>query len=127
MVIKKLFSNTKINPSHHQYLQQGNCDQGPSLNFFLLERLIQDTPISCKPDATVSILDGAVIVHMVKPQAVRLFPEYVQIQFIPYIKTQLRDVEKLDVIWDQYPLTSLKQHTREFRGAGTPSVSLAAH
>ena len=81
-----------------------------------LERLVQDTPISCKPDATVSrpILD-----HMVKPQVVRTFKEYVQIQFIHYINTQLPDVKRLDVIWDQYPLTSLKQQTRECRGAGT--------
>ncbi|KAK3730385.1 hypothetical protein QZH41_004674 [Actinostola sp. cb2023] len=72
------------------------------------------TPLTEMPgDIDVTIIDGAVVVNMVKPGIdERTFSEYATGSFIPYIKAQLRHVRRLDVIWDEYVENSLKATTR---------------
>ncbi|KAI0239208.1 Prolyl endopeptidase FAP [Lamellibrachia satsuma] len=49
-------------------------------------------------DATTSIvLDGAVIVQMLKPAAVKIFDEYDQEFFIPYLSTKLHTASRVDL------------------------------
>ena len=61
------------------------------------------------------ILDGAAIVNMIKPKSSKTFADYSSAEFIPYIKSQLKRVERLDVVWDQCQSNSLKCQTREIR------------
>ncbi|KAK3734169.1 hypothetical protein QZH41_005852 [Actinostola sp. cb2023] len=78
------------------------------------------TPLTEMPgDIDVTIIDGAVVVNMVKPGIdKRTFSEYATGSFIPYIKAQLRHVRRLDVICDEYVENSLKATTRCKRGSG---------
>ena len=78
------------------------------------------TPLTEMPgDFDVTIIDGAVVVNMVKPGIdERTFSEYATGSFIPYTKAQLRHVRRLDVIWDEYVENSLKATTRCKRGSG---------
>ena len=73
---------------------------------------------SVKPDVSAIILDGPAIVNMLKPPTKMLFSEYVNTIFIPYLENNLKNVNRVDVIWDDYHTNSLKASTREHRGSG---------
>ena len=67
----------------------------------------------------VLVLDGAAIVHLVKPNGVvTAFIEYADDQFLPYLQQQIHSVQRLDVVWDRYLLMTLKTATRQRRGRG---------
>ncbi len=65
-----------------------------------------------------TVLDGAVIVHILSTKAVSTFSEYAEQVFIPYLIDQLRSSTRIDVVWDTYIAESLKESTREKRGKG---------
>ena len=64
------------------------------------------------------IIDGSVVVNMIKPGTVETFAEYSGQCFLPYIKSQLSHAKRLDVVWDEYIANSLKATTRSKRGQG---------
>ena len=70
------------------------------------------------PLADVIILDGAAIINMLKPIGIKTFQEYATQVFLPYVKAQLRNVTRVDIIWDVYLEESLKSTARENRGRG---------
>ena len=70
------------------------------------------------PNVSALIIDGAAIVNMTKPKSAQTFEEYAMQKLLPYIKSQLENVERLDVVWDQYLPHSLKEQTRQVRGVG---------
>lgn len=70
------------------------------------------------PAVEAVILDGAVIVNMLKPGTARTFSDYASQIFLPYIERQLQQVQRLDVVWDEYFDNSLKTFTRSMRGKG---------
>jgi len=70
------------------------------------------------PAVTSVVLDGAVIVQMLKPGTAKTFEEYAHQVFIPYVEGQLRRASRLDLVWDSYKDGSLKTATREKRGKG---------
>ena len=85
--------------------------------------------LSCieQPDQEVSdppsmydctVLDGAVIVHILSTKAATTFSEYAEQVFIPYLLDQLQSSSRVDVVWDTYLSDSLKESTREKRGKG---------
>ena len=81
------------------------------------------------PKPTVLILDGAVCVEMLKPQFCKTFQEYSEKVFLPYITKSLENVQRVDLVWDEYIPNSLKACTREKRGTGArrrvlPSVTV---
>ena len=76
----------------------------------------QAEPQSEAPTVTAVVLDGAVIVQMLKPGTAKTFDEYAQQVFIPYVVRQLQHVSRLDLVWDSYRADSLKASTREQRG-----------
>ena len=45
---------------------------------------------------------GAAIVNMIKPKNAKNFAEYAENNLEPFLKSQLEDVERLDIVWDQY-------------------------
>jgi len=59
-------------------------------------------------DATSIVLDGAAIILMTKPAAVKTFDEYAKHVFIPYISSQMLCVLRVDLGWDTYTDDSLK-------------------
>lgn len=79
------------------------------------------------PAVDVIILDGAAIVNMMKPVGVKTFQEYATIVFLPYIKAQLANVKRLDIVWDVYRPDSLKSTTRVKRGKGVRRRVAATH
>jgi len=64
------------------------------------------------------VLDGAVIVHCLPTTSVGSFHQYADRVFLPYLKKQLQDTSRLDVVWDTYIPDSLKESTRKKRGDG---------
>ena len=82
----------------------------------LMECLTKSSqPASIHPGIDAKVLDGAAIVHMVRPGACRTFEEYSQQRFLPYITSQLETVSIVDIVWDRYLTDSLKQSTRDRR------------
>ena len=74
------------------------------------------------PDVDVKIVDGAALVHILDPKksqvSVKIFHDYAQIVFLPYIERMLQDVVRIDVVWDTYVEDSLKAQTRMNRVSG---------
>jgi hypothetical protein len=83
-----------------------------------LERHCPDA-VRITPEVDAILLDGAAVVNILKPGAAKTFLEYAEIMFLPYLESQLRNTQRLDVIWDEYLYDSLKSMTRKHRGKGT--------
>lgn len=62
---------------------------------------IGETPVS-QPPVQVKIIEGAAIIHMLKPRTARDFKEYIENVYIPFIVRECTNVERLDVVWDRY-------------------------
>ena len=71
---------------------------------------------SIQPTIDAAILDGAIIVQMLKPGTAQTFEDYFNYVFAPYIARQLETVQRVDVVWDVYHEDSLKRCTRKKRG-----------
>ena len=63
---------------------------------------------SQRPSVEALLLDGAAIGNMLKPGASKTFQEYSKTIFLPYVTNLLRNVERVDVVWDRYLPGSLK-------------------
>jgi hypothetical protein len=85
-----------------------------------LEKLISPQEhILTNPAVTVIIIDGAAIVNMLKPGVTtKTFQDYATQVFIPFIARQLRNADRVDIVWDEYFQDSLKAKTRSKRGKG---------
>ena len=70
------------------------------------------------PVADVIILDGSAIINMLKPIGVKTFQDYATHVFQPFIKAQLQNVTRIDIIWDVYLEDSLQSNARENGGRG---------
>ena len=64
------------------------------------------------------VLDGAVCCKYVKPRAAKTFLEYSDQVFYPFIESKLRNISRVDVVFDQYLPDRLKETTRQKRGKG---------
>ena len=83
----------------------------------LVHCLEVDTIFSC-PNVDVKIIDAAVVVNMLPPGISKYFKDYATYVFVPYIIKQAQYTKRVDLVWDRYLPTSLKQGTRETRGSG---------
>ena len=70
------------------------------------------------PNPSVVVLDSAFCVQMLKPQFCTTFMEYSEMVFLPYIKQSIENVQRLDLVWDEYIPNSLKASTRQKRCTG---------
>ena len=70
------------------------------------------------PPTSCIVLDGAVIIHLLKPATVKTFNEYAQQVCVPYIRSKLHQATRLDLVWDRYIKDSLKGTARGKRGKG---------
>ena len=69
--------------------------------------------------ATIAALDMAVVIHMVKPGTkTHNFKDYAHLNVIPFLKSQLTTMKRVDSLWESYRLgsLSLKSGTRIKRG-----------
>ena len=96
--------NQSFPPSLSQY---GKLRSGTKSD--LLSCLKKNGPAQAqRPSVEALLLDGAAIVNMLKPGASTTFQEYSETVFLPYVTNQLRNVERVDVVWDRYLPGSLK-------------------
>lgn len=70
------------------------------------------------PRVTAKLVDGAVLVNMIRPGTSRTFGEYADV-FSNYVQKELSSTLRVDVVWDRYLDDSLKNCTRLNRGEGT--------
>ena len=72
------------------------------------------------PETSAKVIDGAVVVQMIKPVNVETFGDYARYNFIPYIKKNFQNekVTRIDLVFDRYFPLSLKNDTRKQRGQG---------
>ena len=70
------------------------------------------------PNPSVVVLDYALYVEMLKPQFCKNSMEYSEKVFLPYIKQSIENVQKLDLVWDEYIPNNLKASTRQKRRTG---------
>ena len=71
-----------------------------------------------RPVTTVAVLDGAVLVQMLRPRSAVTIGQYFREVFAPYILSWFETNDCVDIVWDVYSKTSLKSRTREQRGTG---------
>lgn len=64
------------------------------------------------------VLDGAVIVQMLRPVGCKTFDDYKNKIFMPHIMSLLKKCNRVDIVFDVYKSDSLKLTTREHRGRG---------
>ena len=106
-----------------------NCDFPPSLTSQgqmhkgtkseIIKCLESEVPaVYTSPKIDVTILDGAFIVQSLRPGTTSTFEEYADHLFYHYILSCLRDVSRLDILWDSYKTDSIKYVTRKKRGSG---------
>ena len=79
-----------------------------------------DSVTTVCPVTSIVILDGAAIIQMLKPVAVKTFEEYTSQIFVPYIMSQFQKALRVDLVWDRYIEGSLKSTARAKRGKGIP-------
>ena len=70
------------------------------------------------PQITAVVLDGAMVVHSLSPVASKTFSDYVTQVFVPHIQNILKNIDRVDIVFDVYNEQSLKTSTREKRGSG---------
>lgn len=70
------------------------------------------------PASTCLVLDGAVVIQMLKPGSASTFGKYAREIFVPYLASQMQRATRLDIVWDRYLKLSLKGAAREKRGQG---------
>lgn len=69
-----------------------------------------------EPKVSAVVIDGAALVHMLKPGQAKTFQEYSDTVFLPHILSFLDD--RVDIVWDSYHDDSLKSSVRMKQGSG---------
>ena len=68
--------------------------------------------------ATVQVVDMAVIIHMVPPTRALTSNEYVPLHIVSFLKAQMTTtVQRIDAVWDTYPEQNLKSQTQQRLGS----------
>lgn len=82
-----------------------------------LEQHAQGT-CNVRPPTDATIMDGAVLVNLLRPGGCKTFGDYALKVFIPYVQREHSLALRVDIVWDQYYENSLKGQTREKRVSG---------
>ena len=70
------------------------------------------------PISDCKIFDGAAVVHALPSTTVSTFDSYTENVIIPFILNHLQSSKRVDIVWDTYKASSIKDSTREKRGNG---------
>ena len=84
----------------------------------ILQCIVPKDLESVRPETTAAVLDGAVLIQMLRPRNAVTLGEYYMEEFVPYILSWFEWNTRVDIVWDVYSSTSLKSGTREQRGRG---------
>jgi hypothetical protein len=63
--------------------------------------------VATAPCIDALIIDGAVVVNILKPGSAITFDDYANKVIIPYIESHLSSVYRIDVVWDRYGCASV--------------------
>ena len=104
--------NQNFPPSISQQGMLRSCQKSELLT--CVENLITTPQQLEAPKVQVKLIDGAALVNIMKPLPNSTFKQYVSNKITKYIVSQLHDdVSRIDVIWDEYIIDSLKSMTRK--------------
>ena len=70
------------------------------------------------PSVSCMIIDGAALVRKLKPISSATFGEYIECEFKTNILAKFAFVDRIDLVFDQYHVDSIKNATRDARGSG---------
>ena len=79
---------------------------------------IKNENFDIHPEVGALIIDGPALVHMLPPGSSKTFNDYSANVFVAYIKERLKQVKRIDIVFDRYDTNSLKTETRLLRGTG---------
>ena len=68
--------------------------------------------------AGVKVIDGPAIVHSLSTSTVKTLDQYADEIFVPWTVDALHNCDRIDIVWDLYKMSSLKESTRQKRGKG---------
>ena len=75
------------------------------------------------------IVNGAALVHSLDPKktrtTIKMFQDYAQHVFLPYIMQLLRDVIQVDLVWDVYRKDSFKAQARQSSATAGSQIKIA--
>ena len=74
--------------------------------------------IDCAPNTSCAVLDGPVLVQMLRPGNANTIQDYITDRIHPYILKWFDRNQRIDIVWDVYSKSSLKSSLREQRGNG---------
>ena len=64
------------------------------------------------------VLDGSAVIHLLSTARVETFKDFANNVFLPYIKHQLENADRVDVVLDSFINNTLKEGTRDKMGNG---------
>ena len=76
------------------------------------------SPLQAPGSSDAKVFDGTAIVHALPTHQASTFGEYGDKVFLPWVKQQLHNTDRVDIIWDTYKENSIKESIREKRGKG---------
>ena len=117
MEILKNPLNTRISPNSQPCPGEKNSEEEASQILLSAWKKLLDGP-SETHSVDAIIMDGAVLVQMLKPIMVQTFKGYSDCVFKPHVLQHLEPVGRIDMVWDVYLKNSLKSSARVRRGSG---------
>jgi hypothetical protein len=84
----------------------------------ILDCIAPGPPVVDRPQTSCAVMDGPVVVQMLRPGNATTIGHYSASVFLPYIAQWFEYNQRIDVVWDVYSKSSLKSGTREKRGSG---------
>ena len=86
----------------------------------------KSAPETSEPDVDATIIEGSVLVNILKLGNASTFKDYaedvflktIKSVFFQNIKSESKKVDRIDIVFDTYMETSLKSTSREIRGKG---------
>ena len=82
---------------------------------------VKKNHVAAARDATVVVIDGAVMVQMVRPTTAKTFHDYVNTNIAGFVRSHMsyKSVTRLDIVFDTYPEENLKAQTHQRRATGS--------
>jgi len=102
-------------PYPHSLSEFGNLRFGKKSD--LIAHVKKETPPPPPPVSyDVKVFDGAAIVHALPVLFVATFSEHADSRFLPFLENHVKSTKRIDIVWDEYQMASLKEAAREKRG-----------
>ena len=83
-------------------LSENGSLMSPKKTIEILSCLSDDDSLSKEPEIDAKVIANAAIIGMLKSTYGKTFPDYVINTFMPCYSSLLRQVERVDLVWDRY-------------------------